>query len=72
VRKQVKVRAECEECSCVFDLYIRLAPYYECPKCGARYNALKVVNDPENVEILKKYELETARRSKEKCCTKLR
>ncbi len=38
----------CEECGCTFEVNLN---FIQCPKCKSVYNPIKVVNDPDNIEL---------------------
>ena len=47
------VKAICEKCNYKWDLEMKLMETITCPNCKTVYNALKVVNDPENEETMR-------------------
>lgn len=47
------VRAECEKCGHKWGLEMKPMETIICPNCKTVYNALIVVNDPENKETMK-------------------
>lgn len=47
------VRAVCEKCNHKWDLEMKPMEIITCPNCKTVYNALIVVNDPENKETMK-------------------
>ena len=47
------VKAICEKCNYKWNLEMKLIETITCPNCKTVYNALKVVNDPENEETMR-------------------
>ena len=47
------IKAICEKCGHKWDLEMKLMETITCPNCKTVYNALKVVNDPENEETMR-------------------
>ncbi len=47
------VKAICEKCNYKWNLEMKPMETIICPNCKTVYNALKVVNDPENEEIMR-------------------
>lgn len=47
------VKANCEKCNYKWNLEMKPMETIICPNCKTVYNALKVVNDPENEEIMR-------------------
>ena len=47
------VRAVCEKCNYKWDLEMKPMETITCPNCTTVYNALAVVNDPENKEAMR-------------------
>jgi hypothetical protein len=47
------VRAVCEKCNHKWDLEMKPMRTITCPNCMTVYNALAVVNDPENKEAMR-------------------
>lgn len=47
------VKAICEKCNYKWNLEMKPMETIICPNCKTVYNALKVINDPENEEIMR-------------------
>ena len=47
------VKAVCEKCNHKWDLEMKPMETITCPNCKTVYNALIVVNDPDNKEIMR-------------------
>ena len=53
LRKKQRKERKCEKCNYKWNLGMKLIEMITCPNCKTVYNALKVVNDPENEETMR-------------------
>ena len=50
--KTMTITAKCEECNAKFKVTFKPTEFIICPYCKTRYNAIRVMNDPENIKAV--------------------